>query len=37
VAVTAGDLTLNQGRRATRPGQLDLAVYQPLRIPVGAR
>ena len=30
------DLTLNQGRWATRPGQIDLASYQPFRVPVGA-
>jgi len=30
------DLTLNQGQWATLPGQIDLASYQPLHVPIGS-
>jgi len=30
------DLTLNQGQWATLPGQIDLAIYQPLHVPIGS-
>jgi putative ABC transport system permease protein len=30
------DLTLNQGQWATLPGEIDLASYQPLRVPLGS-
>jgi putative ABC transport system permease protein len=30
------DLTLNQGQWATLPGEIDLAIYQPLRVPLGS-
>jgi putative ABC transport system permease protein len=30
------DLTLNQGQWATLPGEIDLAIYQPLRVPIGS-
>ena len=31
------DLTLNQGRWATRPGEIDLAIYQPFQVPLGSK
>jgi putative ABC transport system permease protein len=30
------DLTLNQGQWATLPGEIDLAIYQPLHVPIGS-
>jgi putative ABC transport system permease protein len=30
------ELTLNQGRWATRPGEIDLAIYQPFQVPLGS-
>jgi len=30
------DLILNQGQWATLPGEIDLATYQPLHVPIGA-
>lgn len=30
------DLTLNQGQWATLPGEIDLASYQPLHVPIGS-
>jgi putative ABC transport system permease protein len=31
------DLTLNAGRWATRPGEIDLAIYEPLHVPLGSK